>query len=70
MLSDRTKAHFPGIRFLAQISGFVWRQPTVCFSVSFAFSGSWNAVSFLIAETLYTNAPTESRTLSIPSFWS
>ncbi len=41
-LSPRTNAHTFVSSFLAQISGFVWRQPTVCVGVSPARSGAWN----------------------------
>ena len=52
MLSSLTKAHLLGTLFFAQISGFVWRQPHVCFSESSFLSGSWNALLFLMVLTL------------------
>lgn len=65
ILSSLTKAHVPGIRFFAQMSGFVWRQPTVCFSVSPGRRGSLNALSFLIVSTFcFDRQPMSSTYLS------
>ena len=52
MPSARTNAQIFGMRFLAQISGFVCRQPTVLSDVSPGLSGSWNALSLRIRSRL------------------
>jgi hypothetical protein len=38
--SERTKAQTLGMEWLAQMSGLVWRQPSVCSSESFGLRGA------------------------------
>jgi hypothetical protein len=42
MPSERENAQTPCIECFAQMSGFVWRQPTVRISESAISRGAWN----------------------------
>ena len=54
-LSLRTNAQTFGNEWLAQISGLVWRHPSVWIAESWGFKGAWKTLSFdslvLIAKT-------------------